>query len=79
VPIGAARIATDTGAALVAVFCPRDGDRYRFLVEEVPLQRTGHPAADLDANLATLVVILERAIRAWPDQWVTFERFWPVE
>lgn len=78
-PVGAVRLALETGAALIAFFCPRDGDRYQFLVRELPVERTGDPTHDLDHNLATLAVVFEEAFRAWPDQWVMFQPMWPAD
>lgn len=78
-PVGSIRLALETGAALVTFFCPRVGDRYHLFVEEVLLERTGHREQDLDQNLKRLAAVLERYIRAWPEQWVLFERIWPEE
>ncbi|MCC6626775.1 MAG: lysophospholipid acyltransferase family protein [Chloroflexi bacterium] len=76
-PVGPVRLAMDHGAPLIAIFTPRVGDRYRFLAEEVPLVRSGDASHDLAVNMATLVGVFERVIRAWPDQWVIFEPLWP--
>ena len=78
-PVGAVWMALETGAALVTFFCPREGDRYRLLIEEVPVERTGDLERDIEVNLARLVAVFERAIRRYPDQWVVFERVWPAE
>jgi KDO2-lipid IV(A) lauroyltransferase len=77
-PVGPVRLALETGAALMAVFCPREGERYRFIVREIPVERTGDAARDLERNLATLAGVIEEAIRAWPDQWVMFQEMWPA-
>lgn len=78
-PIGAIRIALETGAPMIALFCPRHGDGYRFVIEEVPLQRDGHGPEAVNANLPIVAALLERYIRLWPDQWVTFRPIWPIE
>jgi KDO2-lipid IV(A) lauroyltransferase len=75
-PVGAARMALETGAALLAVFCPRAGEVYHLLVEEVPVARTGDAGRDLEATLAGIVAVLERFISTWPDQWVLFDHVW---
>jgi KDO2-lipid IV(A) lauroyltransferase len=76
-PVGPVRLALETGAPLIALFCPREGERYRFVVREVPIERTGTLEHDLDRNLTTLATLLEEAIRTWPDQWVMFQPMWP--
>lgn len=78
-PVGAVRMAQETGAALVTFFCPREGDGYRVLLEEVPITRSNDLEADIDANLGRLVAVLERAIQRWPDQWVIFQPVWPEQ
>jgi KDO2-lipid IV(A) lauroyltransferase len=76
-PVGPVRLALDTGAAVVLILCPRQGDRFSFICREVPIDRTGNLQHDLDHNLATLAIAIESALRTWPDQSVTFERLWP--
>jgi KDO2-lipid IV(A) lauroyltransferase len=78
VPVGAARIARETGAPIIAIFCPRDGLHYRLIAEAVPVRRSHDETADLTATLADLAAILERAIQTWPDQWVCFQPIWPA-
>ena len=75
-PPGPVRLALETGSALIAMFCPREGDRYRVLVREISLQRTGNRDLDLETNLGAVVALLEEHIRRWPEQWVIFERIW---
>jgi KDO2-lipid IV(A) lauroyltransferase len=75
-PIGPIRLAVETGAVLVTMFCPRHGDRYRLFVEEVPVQRTGDREQDMAWTAERVVAVLERIIRPWPEQWVIFERIW---
>jgi KDO2-lipid IV(A) lauroyltransferase len=76
-PVGSVRLALQTGASLLALFCPRDGDDYRLIVKEIAIERTGNLEHDLDRNLALLAAVLEEGLRAWPDQWVMFQRMWP--
>lgn len=75
-PIGPVRIALETGAPVVAIFSPREGDRYRLELEEFPIQRTGDVEHDIDVNMAGLAALFERKLRIWPDQWVMFQRAW---
>ena len=79
-PVGALRIARDTGAPIVPIFTRRVGDAYVLDVEPAfRVQRTADPEADLRAGLASLVPVLEAAIRRAPEQWVMFQRVWPAE
>ena len=78
-PVGPVRLALATGAPMVAIFCPRVGDRYVFQAEPVPIERTGNFERDLDYNLRVLASVFERAIQTWPNQWVVFEPIWPEQ
>jgi KDO2-lipid IV(A) lauroyltransferase len=78
-PAGPVRLALQTGAPVVAMFCPREGDHYRLLIEEMPVERSGDLEHDLEVNQARLAALLERTIQRWPEQWVIFQRVWPEE
>jgi hypothetical protein len=74
------RIARDSGAPIVPTFARREGDGYMILIEEpffVP--KTDNVEADVQAGLELLVAVLERNLRAAPDQWVMFQRVWTDE
>lgn len=78
-PVGAARLALETGAAIVTVICRRHRTRQTFTIEEpIWLERTGDPDADLARGLRHIAGILERHIRPSPEQWVMFQRVWPA-
>ena len=79
-PTGALELALRTGAALLPAFAVRlPTDRFAVFVEPVlPLVRTGHRHHDVRVNLATLRDVLERYIRAYPDQWLVFQPIWPL-
>ena len=77
-PIGAVRLAMETGAPIVPVICRRHRLRQTFTIEEpFYLPKTGDTDADVRRGLERVVAILERHIRADPAQWVMFQRVWP--
>lgn len=78
-PAGAARLALETGAPIVAVICRRHGYRHTLTLEEpFWLTKSGDLEADLRHGLGWLVELFERHIRAAPEQWVMFQRVWPA-
>jgi lauroyl/myristoyl acyltransferase len=79
-PPGAIRIARDTGALVVPMF-PRRGRRgYELAVgEPFEVAKTRDIDADVLAGMETLKSRLEAGIGANPDQWVLFQRAWPLE
>jgi KDO2-lipid IV(A) lauroyltransferase len=78
VPGGVATLAIRTGAAVFAVGVIRDGDRYvGYVSPRLDLERTGDPAADIQALTQRVMDWLENLIRQYPDQWFMFRDFWP--
>ncbi len=78
-PPGAVRIARDTGATIVGVFARRTDHGYEMtLTRPLIIDKTDDIDADLDHGLAKIVDLLEQAIGATPDQWVMFQRVWPL-
>jgi KDO2-lipid IV(A) lauroyltransferase len=79
-PPGAVRIARDTGALIVPMFSRRGRRGYELAVgEPFEVDRTRDIEADVLAGMATLKSRLEAGIGANPDQWVLFQRAWPLE
>ena len=81
-PVGAAKLALRTGAALLPVFCTRTGrDRYRVTVEPpIPVSSNGHgrhTAEDVRLVVDEVIVVMERYIRRTPGQWMLFQPLWP--
>lgn len=79
-PPGPVRIARDTGSLVVPLFPRRVGNHHRIILGEpfvVPKSR------DIDADLAAGMDMMRRqlewGIGATPDQWVLFQRAWPLE
>ncbi|MEP7131727.1 MAG: lysophospholipid acyltransferase family protein [Acidobacteriota bacterium] len=77
-PRGPFRVAMATGATVLPAFILRTDDgRYRAIIEEpLPIVRGPDRDASLRENLARYVAILERYIRAHPEQWYCFYPFW---
>lgn len=79
-PPGPIRIARQTGAPVVPAFAPRAGDGYDLIFEEpFSVPRTEDAEADVRQGLERLIAAFERAIGRSPDQWVMFQRVWPVQ
>lgn len=77
-PIGAVRLALETGAAIVPLICRRHRYHHTLLLDDIfYITKTGDMDADLQRGLDQVVAILERHIRADPAQWVMFQRVWP--
>lgn len=77
-PVGAAALALRTDARVVCGFLVREGAARHRMVLEGPIEliRTGDPDRDLIDNTARLTRMIERHIRAHPDQWIWFHRRW---
>jgi lauroyl/myristoyl acyltransferase len=79
-PPGAVRIARDTGASIVPIFAVRKGDRRGIFIEQsFEVEKTRDLDEDLSRGMSRLVNVLEKAIGSLPDQWVMFQRAWPLE
>jgi KDO2-lipid IV(A) lauroyltransferase len=77
-PIGAVRLARDTGAPIIPFFAHR-GNRMNDLVirEPIMVPKTADRDADIVVGLKQVAEVLEQAIRESPGQWVLFQRVWP--
>ncbi len=79
-PVGAVRLARDTGVPIIPYFAYRRDDYYALeLGEEIIVPKTGDRNADLDAGVSKLATVLEHAIAKEPGQWVLFQQVWPSE
>ena len=80
-PDGPLRIAYRTGVSVLPAFALRLPDDTFLLEFEPPLELppTGNLEADLQAGMAIVVSVLERRIRAHPEQWLVTGRVWPEE
>lgn len=79
-PPGAVRIARDSRAPIVPIFARRVGNVHELMIyDALDVPRTADIDADIDAGLAAIGSVLERAISTAPDQWVMFQAVWPSE
>ena len=79
-PPGPIRIARDTGALVVPAFSSRGPSGHGIrLGKPFEVPRTKDIDADIAAGMEILKSRLEEGIRATPDQWVLFQRAWPLE
>ncbi len=78
-PPGVIRIARDTGALVIPMFPHRGTDGYELTVgEPFEVAKTRDIDADVMAGMEVLKSRLEEGIGAHPDQWVLFQRAWPL-
>ncbi len=78
IPVGAAYLALASGAPVIPVFVPLEGDRYATYMEE-PIYfrgKQGDHAAAIRKGTEQLLRVFERYIRRYPDQWYNFFSYW---
>lgn len=77
-PLGASRLALETGALIVPMVMTRKADdNYRFIIyPELPVVKTGDLEADLLENTRRQTQVMEEMVRAYPTQWVWMHRRW---
>jgi len=76
---GMARIALRTGAQVVPGYTVWEESRRKYVLRfepPLPLITTGDEEADTVSNTAAYTAVLERWIRAYPDQWLWIHRRW---
>lgn len=77
-PVGAVRIARDTGATIVPMFTLRQGRNNALMIEQpFVVERTADRADDLTTGMQRVIGALEGAIEIAPEQWAMFQRVWP--
>jgi len=76
-PIGPALLAYLSEAPLIPTFVLMGRDDKYICLAESPLclQRSGNRDQDLAANTQKIATVIERFIRAYPEQWFTFYDF----
>jgi len=76
-PVGPSLLAYLSEAPLIPTFVfMNEEDRYTCLAEPpLELQKTGDRDADLAANAQRIARLVERYVRAYPEQWFTFYDF----
>ena len=77
-PVGAIALALRTGAAMIPAFSVRQTNNQLGLYIEPPLSlvSTGSHRVCVRTNLEKLIVIIEKYIRRYPEQWTTLEPVW---
>ncbi len=78
IPLGAAYLSVASGAPVIPVFVPLEGNRYSTLMEEPIHFRGGHKdnAVAIRGGVEQLVAVFEKYIRRYPDQWYNFFPYW---
>lgn len=78
IPAGAAYLAIATGAPVIPVFVPLEGDQYATLMEEAVHFPSGHGAHAHAVREGTerILGVFEKYIRLYPDQWYNFFPYW---
>lgn len=62
---------------VIPAFCVREPDGFRLIVDSpLLLQRTTDVKADIQVNIQRMMDAIEKAIRAYPDQWFWFHKRW---
>ena len=76
-PVGFAYLALASGAPVIPVFVPLEGERYTAIMEQPVFFRASHGERDRVIREGTqqIVRVFERYIRAYPDQWYNFFDF----
>jgi KDO2-lipid IV(A) lauroyltransferase len=74
----AALLARRYDSPVLPTFCIREADAGLTLVVEPPLtlKRTEDLRADLKANTQIMTSAIEKAVRAYPEQWFWFHKRW---
>jgi KDO2-lipid IV(A) lauroyltransferase len=76
---GIAKIALRTGAAVVPAFCVWDSPSRRFRIvfdRLLELRVTGDTERDVREATQQMTSVIEKYVRAYPDQWLWIHRRW---
>jgi KDO2-lipid IV(A) lauroyltransferase len=78
---GLALIARRSGAPVVPAFIVREAsDRHRILIQPpVDMARSRDLGADVTVNTARCTAVIERMVRAYPEQWLWLHRRWKTQ
>jgi KDO2-lipid IV(A) lauroyltransferase len=81
IPLGAAYLALASGAPVIPVFVPLEGDRYAAIMEEPIFFRAERAEREQVIREGTqqILRVFERYIRSYPDQWYNFFDYWAPE
>lgn len=71
------KLAIASGAPIVPVFLPREGGRYRLIVDEpIRVETIGTREETIREYTARWSRVIEKVISAYPDQWAWMHRRW---
>ena len=71
------KLALASGAPIVPVFLPRQGERYRLIVDDpIRVEMKGTREETIQEYTARWSRAVEKTIRAYPDQWAWMHRRW---
>jgi Kdo2-lipid IVA lauroyltransferase/acyltransferase len=78
IPLGAAYLALASGAPVIPVFVPLEGNRYAAIMEEPVFFRAlpGERDRVIREGTGQVLRVFERYIRSYPDQWYNFFDYW---
>lgn len=78
IPVGHVKLALRTGAPILPCFVVRESDDHSRVYVEEPLFLTPSDDSQRDVREGTrrIVALMERYIRAYPDQWLAFQPIW---
>lgn len=77
-PDGAVQLALKYNCPVVIGFAVREPDNRARVMIEPPLrfERSGDAARDLRSGVEKIAAIMEKFYRAYPDQWLMFQKIW---
>lgn len=82
-PVGAVKLARETGAPLIPVLAYRKSAQHRTrefyfrIYDPIYIERTDNRERDVAVGMRRVVSVLEESIRRAPEQWVMFQPVWP--
>ena len=78
IPVGHVKLALRTGAPILPCFVVRESNDHSQVYIEEPLflASSGDPQRDVRKGARRIVALMERYIRAYPDQWLAFQPIW---
>jgi Kdo2-lipid IVA lauroyltransferase/acyltransferase len=81
IPLGSAYLSMASGAPVIPVFVPLEGERYAAVMEEPVHFRAEHAERGrvLVESMQKILQVFERYIRLYPDQWYNFFDYWAAE
>jgi len=78
IPVGPVKLALRTGAPILPCFVVREANNHcqGYIEEPLFLTPSGDFQRDVREGTQRILALLERYIRAYPDQWLAFQAIW---